>query len=107
MYNYTCQHCGSMDLGYQKYVRCLIPVSLEGRDIEYGLSIVDEDKFLSILFGFTCLACGRLVEHCGHVFETENDFIDYLSTPHEQLAEERRLYDAYRPEDESYDGIEV
>lgn len=118
MNKFTCQHCGSDNTGYQKYVRCIIPVSLENGDIEYGQSSVDEEIYLAVSCGFVCMSCGRIVEHCGNTFQAENDFIDYLSLPEEQIVEEQRLYNIYlmesnqsdeKPdsiEDESYDGIE-
>lgn len=114
MINFACQHCGSEYLGYQKYVRCIYPVSTENGEIEYGPSVIDEENYLAVSCGFMCMSCGRLVEHCGNTFETENDFIDYLSAPQEQIVEEQRLYNAYLiensqsdcTEEESCDGIE-
>jgi hypothetical protein len=101
---FLCQHCGSTGLGYQKYVKCIIPISLENRDIEYGLSIVDEDNYLAVSCGFSCMSCGRLVEHCGRTFETERDLIAYLSAPEYQISEERQLYNANTMERSMSDG---
>ena len=102
---FKCQHCGSMQLCYQKYVRCITPISVSYDGyFEYGEPFTDEENFLAVSCGFACMGCGRLVEHCGNTFETENDLIDYLSAPQEQLAEEQQLYNAYITERSISDG---
>ena len=41
---FTCQECGAHELGYQKYAKCIAPVSLkENGGVEYGCSEIDEN----------------------------------------------------------------
>ena len=78
---FECCECKSNQLAYQKYVKCLTPVSLqENGHIEYGPSSYDEDDYLAVSNGFLCADCGHMVEHCGCHFEAEKDLLDYLAT---------------------------
>ena len=77
---FECRKCGSHELGHQKYVKCVTPVSVrEDGPMEYGPSEIDEDDYLAPLSGFACKSCGRLIEHCGIRLETEKQLIDYLT----------------------------
>ena len=63
---FTCQQCGADKLAYQKYAKCITPVSLrKDGHIEYGQSTIDEDDSLATLNGFACRCCGTIIEHCG------------------------------------------
>ena len=76
---FTCPKCGADKLSYQKYVKCVTPVSLqENGHIEYGQSIIDEDDCLAALNGFACRKCGVMIEHCGVRLQTEKELLDYL-----------------------------
>ena len=77
---FECRKCGSHELGHQKYVKCVMPVSVkEDGLMEYGPSEIDEDDYLAPLSGFACKSCGRLIEHSGVRLETEKQLIDYLA----------------------------
>ena len=96
---FTCQKCGDHELGYQKYVKCVMPVTIKNdNNLEYDLSIIDEDDYLAILNSFACGACGSLVEHCGIRMETEKQLIDYLTMEpdlrEKEQAEYQELIDA-------------
>ena len=77
---FTCRECGGNKLVYQKYAKCLTPVSLhENGQIEYDLSSFNEDECLAVSTGFCCADCGHLIEHCGIRMETEKALLDYLT----------------------------
>jgi len=77
---FTCRECGAHELGYQKYAKCINPVSLqENGHMEYGISVIDEDDYLCADNCFICLNCKSFVEHCGFRKETEQQLRDYLS----------------------------
>jgi len=43
---FICQKCGNHELSYQKYPKCLMPVTIRNdNNLEYGLSITDEDEY--------------------------------------------------------------
>jgi hypothetical protein len=77
---FTCQKCGDHELSYQKYAKCLTPVTVKNNNnLEYSQSMIDEDDYLAIQNGFACRSCGSLIEHCGVRMETEKQLIDYLT----------------------------
>lgn len=77
---FKCWKCGGNKLAYQKYIKSLTPVSLqENGQIEYGLSVYDEDDFLTASNGFVCVECRLMLEHCGVSLETEQAVLDYLT----------------------------
>ena len=78
--NFKCRYCGSNELGYQKFVKCTIPVSLqENGQTEYSQSKIDEDDYLWTGNGVCCVNCGHFIEFCGCRIETEQDLLDYLT----------------------------
>lgn len=90
---FTCRKCGAHELGYQKYAKCIAPVSLqENGHMEYGPSEIDEDDYLCAEDGFICLNCKALVEHCGWRVETEKQLIDYLTMDPDVREKEEAEY---------------
>lgn len=76
---FECRECGSTKLGYNKYVKCITPVTIkDDGQIEYGLSDIDEDEYLCVDNAFVCMDCKHVVKHCGVCFETESELLDYL-----------------------------
>ena len=75
---FKCKKCGSNKLGYQKYAKCITPVSQENGNIKYSLSEINENDYLCVSNGFICMTCKSLVEYCGLRFETEKDLLDYF-----------------------------
>ncbi len=99
---FTCRECGTHELGYQKYAKCIAPVSLqENGHTEYGQSIFDEDNYLTILNGFICKVCGTLIEHCGFRIQTEKELIDYLSMDPDVRQQQQQEYEELMS-DQSY-----
>lgn len=77
---FTCRKCGSHELGYHKYVKCITPVSIqETGQMEYGPSNCDEDDYICADNCFICQNCKAFVSHCGWKMETEKELIDYLN----------------------------
>jgi len=77
--SFECRECGSNELGYQKYVKCVMPVLIkDDGQMEYSLSKIDEDDYLITENSFICMNCKGSVKHCGCEFETESDLLDYL-----------------------------
>ncbi len=86
---FTCRECGTHELGYQKYTKCMTPVSLQGNGhTEYGSSVIDETDYLCDDEGFVCLNCQAPLEHAGYLIKTEKELIDYL-TMDPQVREEK------------------
>ena len=93
---FTCQECGAHELGYQKYAKCIAPVSLkENGGVEYGCSEIDENDYLCAEDGFICMNCEAFVEHCGWRIETENQLIDYLTMDPQVREQEEKEYEGY------------
>ncbi len=91
---FTCRECGSDQLAYQKYAKCMTPVSLlENSNIEYGQSIFDEAYYLCVDEGFICLNCESLVDHCGCLMETEKELIDYLTMDPQVREQQQQEHD--------------
>ena len=77
---FECRVCGSHELGYQKYVKCVTPVTInDDGQMEYGLPEIDKDDYLCTENCFICMKCKTPVEHCECRFTTEADLLDYLS----------------------------
>jgi hypothetical protein len=75
---FECYLCGGTELEYQKYVKCITPVSFQDDHIEYGKPSFDEEDSLAALNGFVCKSCGDKLEHCGYRIETEKELMQYL-----------------------------
>jgi len=93
MNKFTCKKCGSVKLGYKKFVKCITPVviSPDGK-IEYLQSTVDEDNYIWAENSFICLTCGEKVTYCGCDLKTEDELIDYLSKDKEEIEIEEKEY---------------
>ena len=96
MVKFECRQCGGHELGYQKYVKCLTPVTnKDDGQMEYGLSEIDEDDYLYTDNCFICMNCKGAVEHCGYRFETENQLITYLTMDENIRLQQEKDYKAY------------
>lgn len=92
---FTCRECGFHDLGYQKYVKCITPVTIrDNQIIESDSSIIDKDDFIWNENGYVCLYCEASVEHCGDPVETEADLLSYLALDPKIREEQQREHDA-------------
>ncbi len=80
MCRFVCKQCGSEQLSYKKYAKCITQVEMhaDGR-MEYLASVTDEDDFLATENGFICYDCGTFVEHFGCRMETEQHLRSYWS----------------------------
>lgn len=85
---FVCKECGSGELAFHAYVKCLIPVVLkEDRSLEYLESVVDSDDYIQNTGYFCCFHCGSHVgDHTNHL-QTEQELLEYLSS--EVLSQER------------------
>ncbi len=78
-FRFECQICGGDELGYQKYVKCITPVSLQDNGhMEYAPSLFDEDDYIFGDNTFICMSCKAYIVHCGYLMESEKDLLDYL-----------------------------
>jgi len=78
-FRFECQICGGHELGYQKYAKCITPVSLqEDGHIEYASSLFDEDDYIFADNTFICMNCKAYIVHCGYRMISEKDLLDYL-----------------------------
>ncbi|MFC1678035.1 hypothetical protein ACFL3G_13375 [Planctomycetota bacterium] len=93
---FECRECGSNELGYHKYVKCITPVKLQqSGHMEYRLSRFFEDDYLYTDNGFICLGCELDVEHCGLRMETEKELLDYLSMDPGIREQQQQEYNEY------------
>ena len=90
---FECRECGSKELGYQKYAKCITQVSLLDNNIEYGQSIFDEDDYLISQNNFLCMDCGSDVELCGLRIKSEKELLDYLTMNPEVRNKEQAEYE--------------
>jgi len=90
---FECGECGSRELGYQKYAKCVTPATIkDDGQMEYGLSEFDEDDYLYANNGFICMNCKGPVKHCGFRFETERQLLNYLAIDPVQRDKEQQEY---------------
>lgn len=76
-----CDNCGSNQLAYQQYVRCVIPVGYDGQgNNAYNEHIYDEDPTPNTQHGYCCRNCGQMVEHHGVLIETEQSLLNYCES---------------------------
>ena len=93
---FTCRECGSHELGYHKYAKCITPVTLQEKGhLEYGLSEIDENDYLCADNCFICLNCKAFVSHCGYKMEIERELIDYLNMDVNIRKKEEKEYEEY------------
>jgi len=80
MCKYRCSKCGSEKLSHNKYVKCTTPLAPQNDGTrEYLASVIDEDDFLPVDFGFICGDCSHPVELSGFRIETERELDKYLA----------------------------
>jgi hypothetical protein len=74
---FQCKECGSGELAFNSYVKCIIPVIIreEGR-IEYLEAVVDSDDYIQNTGYYCCSVCDSPV---GDYLQTERDLLEYLS----------------------------
>lgn len=74
---FKCKKCGSGELSFTSYVKCLIPVVIkEDGSIEYLESVVDSDDCIQNTGYFCCSECRSPV---GNTLQTERNLLEYLS----------------------------
>lgn len=96
MRKFKCENCGSTELIYQKYVRCITPVQIQDDGtLYYGLPEPDESDEIGAAYGFCCGYCGEMVEHCGFIMQTEHDLISYLKLSEEERQTQQSEYDQF------------
>ncbi len=93
MNEFKCEECGSIKLGYKKYVKCTMPVEIANGQITYGLSTVDEDNYLATCNGFCCMDCQSLIEYCGCNLETEEELRGYYNLDPKLKQQQQDEYD--------------
>ena len=92
--DFECLKCGGNKLVYQKYAKCLTPVSIpDNEHVKYGLSSFNEDDYLTVSTGFCCAGCNILIEHRGIRMETEKDLLDYLTMEPYLREHQKQEYD--------------
>ena len=94
---FTCSECGGHKLGYQKYIRWTVPVTIQKNGhVQYYEPEVDENDSADDEKGFYCVGCGELVTHCWHRMVTEEDLLFYLNmSPEEREEQERQFGEAF------------
>jgi len=93
-WTFTCTYCGSNNLGYQKYVKCVTPVETEvDGTLVYLPSLFDEEDSIYPVRGFMCLDCGEYITHCGLHMETEDELESYYALDPQERDRQQREHD--------------
>lgn len=94
MNNFKCKRCGGKKLVYQKFVRCVSEVEIDesSGNIHYEQSLVDEEDYLPVEYGYICIACGEPILYLGNWIRYECDLRNYLTVDPEDLAARETYY---------------
>ena len=92
---FKCSCCGSDNLAYKSYVKCITPIQVQQDGVLfYSSSVADTDDELGVENGFCCEDCGQMVEFCGFEIETEEDLFTYLClSEEEKLKQQQECYE--------------
>lgn len=75
---FECKKCGTGELAYSSYAKCLIPVVIrEEGSMEYLEAVVDSDDTIQNTGYYCCSECGSPV---GNYLQTEQELLEYLSS---------------------------
>ena len=75
---FQCNKCGSGELAYSSFAKCLIPVVTKvNGSIEYLEAVVNSDDYIQNTGYFCCSECGSPI---GNHLQTEQDLLNYLSS---------------------------
>jgi hypothetical protein len=75
---FKCKKCGSEELVFSCYAKCLIPVmTKEDLSVEYLEPAVDSDDYIQDTGYYSCYDCASPV---GNYLQTELDLLEYLSS---------------------------
>lgn len=75
---FKCKKCGSEELAYRSYAKCLIPVVIrEDGSIEYLKPVVDCDDYIHNTGHYCCSGCGS---PAGNYLRSEQELLEYLSS---------------------------
>ena len=101
---FKCSQCGSSELGYQKYIKCLTPVTIKEEGLfEYGPSEINEDDYyLCRDYGFICWGCKSLIKHCGDTFKAENILVNFLTADPEFVEAQQQVYEKNLPDYDNF-----
>jgi len=73
---FECKKCGSEELAFTSYAKCLIPVVInEDGSIEFLEPVVNSDDYIDNTDYFCCSDCGS---HVGNHLQTEQELLKYL-----------------------------
>ncbi|AQQ71189.1 hypothetical protein SMSP2_01555 [Limihaloglobus sulfuriphilus] len=93
---FICPKCGSNKLGYQNYVKSVMPIIIDDAgQVSYEQPVVDHDDHVPAEFGYICQKCGNKISHAGEWLETESELIHYLNLSQEQLDREQKQFEVY------------
>jgi len=93
MSKFVCSECGSTDLAYRKFIKCITPVEIkEDGTIVYLSSVIDEDNTLGVECRFVCADCGHTIYHRGNPLETEGDLLYFLDLTNEERKQQNDDY---------------
>ena len=78
---FECKECGSGELAFSRYAKCLIPVVIiDDGQLEFLESIVDSDDYIDNEDYFCCFDCGSHVGDHTDPLQTEQELLEYLSS---------------------------
>ena len=79
MNKFECKKCGSKELVFTSYAKCLIPVVIRGDGvIEYLEAVVDSDDYIQNTSYFCCSECGSKLGNNTTALQTEQELLVYL-----------------------------
>ena len=83
---FKCKECGSGELAFGSFAKCLIPVLIrEDGSIEYLEAVMDSDNYIQNTNYFCCSECSS---PAGNYLQIEQELLEYLSSEaldHDQI----------------------
>ena len=92
LHPFQCRECGSGELAYIKYVKCITPVIVnQDGTLEYLQSQFDEEDYISVGYGFAC-GNGHIITRYDSELRYEDDIISFLIMTHKEREKELQDY---------------
>lgn len=77
--SFTCNICGSENLAYHLYAKCLIPIKNSDGSMEYLEPTIDIDDYMEGEDYFCCLDCQSMISFKDKPLKTEKELLKYFN----------------------------
>ena len=107
MEKFTCLSCGSSELSFIKWVKCVEKVVIHpDARIEYDDQQIDDTEMLGAEYRYVCACCGKPPLLYGHYVENEDELIEYLNMTLDVRTQMQIKYEALVALDIETSGVE-